>query len=120
MTVQDLEKIVLCRSTEHKVHHHENRSEQVIHRTSEMFKALGDFSRLRMMELLFDGRHCVSELAEETGESMSTVSQRLKILCQAGLVSKQRSGKHIYYSLANTHIFELLDTAFEHTTEHNL
>jgi ArsR family transcriptional regulator len=73
-----------------------------------------------MMELLFDGRHCVSELAEETGNSMSTVSQRLKILCQAGLVNRERDGKHIYYALADEHVFELLENAFEHTIEHNL
>jgi ArsR family transcriptional regulator len=73
-----------------------------------------------MMELLFDGKHCVSELAAETGESMSTISPRLKILCQAGLLLRQREGKHMYYSLADRHVFELLENAFEHTIEHNL
>ena len=110
----------VCNATDHDAHTHDLRSDRVINRTAEMFRALGDVSRLRMMELLFDGRHCVSELAAETGESMSTISQRLKILCQAGLVAKQRSGKHIYYSLADSHVFELLDNAFEHTIEHNL
>ena len=109
-----------CVAHEHSSHEHEPRPERVIDRTAEMFRALGDASRLRMMELLYDGRHCVSELAEETGESMSTVSQRLKILSQAGLVSRQRDGKHIYYALADQHVFELLENAFEHTTEHNL
>ena len=120
MSMSRSEDVEHCSSTEHEPHCHEPRSERVINRTAEMFRALGDVSRLRMMELLFDGRHCVSELAEETGESMSTISQRLKILCQAGLVVRQRSGKHIYYSLADSHIFELLENAFEHTIEHNL
>ena len=109
-----------CSDAEHVPHHHEPKSDRVVARTAEMFKALGDVPRLRLLELLFDGKHCVSELAEETGDSMSMVSQRLKILCQAGLVAKKRSGKHIYYALADEHIFTLLETAFEHTVEHNL
>jgi ArsR family transcriptional regulator len=109
-----------CSSGDHDAHKHELRSDRIINRTAEMFRALGDASRLRMMELLFDTPHCVSELAEETGESMSTISQRLKILCQAGLVNRKRSGKHIYYSLSDHHVFELLENAFEHTIEHNL
>ena len=109
-----------CISAEHTSHDHEPRPARVIQRTAEMFRALGDISRLRMMELLYDGRHCVSELAQETGESMSTISQRLKILSQAGLVSRERDGKHIYYALNDHHVFELLENAFEHTTEHNL
>ena len=109
-----------CGSDDHSSHEHEPRPDRVIDRTAEMFRALGDASRLRMMELLYDGRHCVSELAEETGESMSTISQRLKILSQAGLVSRERHGKHIYYALTDNHVFELLENAFEHTTEHNL
>ena len=109
-----------CLASEHAPHQHDPRPEPVILRTAEMFRALGDPSRLRLVELLFDGRHCVSELAEETGESMSTISQRLKILCQAGLVSRERAGKHIYYALDDSHVFELLQNAFEHTIEHNL
>ena len=109
-----------CGVADHNAHEHEPRSDRVIDRTAEMFRALGDVSRLRMMELLYDGRHCVSELAAETGESMSTISQRLKILSQAGLVSRERDGKHIYYALTDNHVFELLENAFEHTTEHNL
>ena len=83
-----------------------------------LFSALGDTSRLRLMELLFDGPHCVSELAEETGQSMSIISQRLKILHQARLVEKRREGKHIYYSLSDDHIVHLLKNAFDHVEEH--
>ena len=109
-----------CVAHEHSSHEHEPRPERVIDRTAEMFRALGDASRLRMMELLYDGRHCVSELAEETGESMSTVSQRLKILSQAGLVSRQRDGKHIYYAIADHHVRDLLTSTFDHVEEERL
>ena len=103
---------------EHKEHTHQLRSDHVIQNTSLLFRALGDPARLRLMELLFDGTHCVSELAQETNESMSLISQRLKILFQAGLITKKRTGKHIYYSLADDHVITLLGNAFQHIEEH--
>jgi DNA-binding transcriptional ArsR family regulator len=98
----------------HDPHDHQTRSEATIIQTATMFNALGDRGRLRLMELLFDGEHCVSELAQEMDESLSTISQRLKVLHQAGLVAKRRQGRHIYYALADTHIIELLRNAFAH------
>ena len=103
---------------EHEEHSHHLRSEKTIQQTSALFRALGDPARLRLMELLFDGAHCVSELAQESNESMSLISQRLKILFQAGLITKKRTGKHIYYSLADDHVITLLGNAFQHIEEH--
>ena len=105
-------------SGEHAAHTHTPRSEKIMRKTAALFHALGDPARLRLMELLFDGAHCVSELAQETGESMSLISQRLKILYQAELVIRQRTGKHIYYALADEHVITLLDNAFKHIEEH--
>ena len=105
-------------SHEHEPHEHQLRSDSVIQKTAALFHALGDPSRLRLIELLFDGEHCVSELAQETEGSMSLISQRLKILFQAGLITKKRAGKHIYYALADEHVVTLLKNAFTHTTEH--
>ena len=100
----------------HHPHHHHPRSESTILKTAAMFSALGDRARLRLLELLFDGEHCVSELAEEMAESLPTISQRLKVLHQAGLVAKRRQGRHIYYALADDHIIELLRNAFAHAS----
>ena len=108
---------ISCEAAEHTAHDHILRSEPVLMQTAAIFHALGDTERLRLMELLFDGPHCVSELAEETGQSMSMISQRLKILHQAKLVQRKRSGKHIYYTLWDEHIVHLLENAFEHVEE---
>ena len=116
MSAKETEEIS-C-SGEHPVHTHRPRSKKVVQQTAALFHALGDPARLRLMELLFDGAHCVSELAQETNESMSLISQRLKILYQANLVTKQRTGKHIYYALADEHVVTLLDNAFKHIEEH--
>ena len=108
---------ISCEASEHEPHTHTPRSKSVLTKTAALFHALGDTERLKLMVLLFDGPHCVSELAEETGQSMSMISQRLKILHHAKLVKKQRSGKHIYYTLADDHIVHLLQNAFEHVEE---
>jgi ArsR family transcriptional regulator len=110
---------ISCEAGEHPAHNHTLRSESVLSGAAVLFHALGDTERLRLMELLFDGPHCVSELAEETGQSMSMISQRLKILHHAKLVQKQRSGKHIYYALWDEHIVHLLENAFAHVEEPN-
>ena len=114
-----LESTPSCGAGEHAPHQHVKRADGVMQEAATLFSALGDTSRLRLMELLFDGPHCVSELAEETGQSMSIISQRLKILHQARLVEKRREGKHIYYSLSDDHIVHLLKNAFDHVEEHN-
>ncbi len=107
-----------CESTDHQMVSVIKRSDDVIEDTASLFSALGEVSRLRLLELLFDGPRCVSELAHETEQSMSLISQRLKILHQARLVNKERQGKHIYYSLSDEHIVQLLNNAFDHVEEH--
>ena len=72
-----------CEAGEHSPHQHILRSEAVLSKTAVLFNAMGDMERLKIMELLFDGPHCVSELSAETGQSMSMISQRLKILHHA-------------------------------------
>ena len=106
--------VTTCTTTGQSAHDHQVRGPQVIRKTAALFRALGDPDRLRLLELLYDGEHCVGELAEEMDESMSVISQRLKILYQAELVSRQRQGKHIYYALADQHVVDLLANGFEH------
>lgn len=88
-------------------------SPEPLERAAELLRALGDRQRLEILCELAHGERCVSELAD--GETnLSTVSQRLKTLRQAGLVERRRDGKHIYYRLADTHVHELIDNALAH------
>jgi ArsR family transcriptional regulator len=103
--------------TDHAPHTHEPRPDVVIDRAAVMCAALGDTARIRLLELLLDGRHCVSELADETGASLSSVSQRLKILAAANLVQRTREGRHVYYALADAHVSEILKQVFDHASE---
>lgn len=86
-------------------------------RASAIFRACGDPERLRLLERISHGEYCVSELAAESGEGLSTVSQRLRLLRSEGLVGRRRDGKHIYYSLADQHVADLIRSALEHAVE---
>jgi DNA-binding transcriptional ArsR family regulator len=91
---------------------------EVVERAAALFRAVGDPNRLALLErLALGGESCVSELAEATGDGMSTVSQRLRILRGERLVSRRRDGKHIYYGLADAHVGELIRAALEHAAE---
>ena len=81
------------------------------------FSALGDGERLRLALSLMDGPKCVGELSEEVDAGMPTVSQRLKVLHGAGLVTKRREGKHMYYALTDQHVRELVANAMAHAHE---
>ena len=68
---------------------------------AEVFKALSDPTRLRLVRLLgeHDGALCVNALAHKLGVTQSAVSQHLRVLRQAGLVRGERKGPFVHYSL---------------------
>jgi DNA-binding transcriptional ArsR family regulator len=72
-----------------------------IEELAEIFKALSDPTRLRLVKLLgeHEGALCVNALAQRLGVSQSAVSQHLRVLRQAGLVQGSRQGYHVHYSL---------------------
>jgi DNA-binding transcriptional ArsR family regulator len=91
--------------------------EGVLERAAAILRAAGDPGRLRLLELLRSGERCVTELADFTGDSLSTISARLRVLRSERLLTRRRDGKHQYYSLADHHIDELLQGVFEHAAE---
>lgn len=67
------------------------------------FAALGDPVRLRLVSLLANadgGAVCVCDLTEPVGRSQGTVSHHLKVLGKAGLVTSEKRGRNIWYSVA--------------------
>ena len=79
--------------------HSETLKKLSIERKSEVFKALGHPTRLKIVEKLADGEQCVCVLLEMFDIDMSTLSRHLSVLKNAGVVSDERRGKNIYYSL---------------------
>ena len=113
-------EVMDCESDAHGTHVHTLRSERTLLDGALLFQALGSPERLQLMERLLDQEHCVSELAQELGEKVTTISQRLQQLHRARLVSKERRGKHIYYAVADHHVRDLLTSTFDHVEEERL
>jgi ArsR family transcriptional regulator, lead/cadmium/zinc/bismuth-responsive transcriptional repressor len=86
-------------------------------RASRLFRAIGEPSRLRLLSRLAQGEMCVTELAASEGESLSTISQRLRVLRSESLIVRRRRGKHINYALADQHVMDLVFNALAHATE---
>ena len=109
-----------CASDAHEMHVHSPRSDRTLEDGALLFRALGSPERLQLMELLLDQEHCVSQLAQELGEKVTTISQRLQQLHRARLLTKERRGKHIYYAIADHHVRDLLTSTFDHVEEERL
>jgi DNA-binding transcriptional ArsR family regulator len=73
-----------------------------------VFGALSDESRVRMLYALRHGELCVCQLIELMGLSPSTVSKRLSILRDAGLLDSRKKGRWVYYRIADETIFPIL------------
>lgn len=83
----------------------------------EFYKVFGEVSRLKILYLLFEGELCVCDIADSLSSSVSAVSHQLKILKNARLVKFRKEGKNCFYSLADTHISEILSQGMEHINE---
>ena len=70
-----------------------------------------------MLARLADGPCCVTELALAEGDSLSTVSQRLRVLRAEHLLVRRREGRHITYTLADDHVIEIVRSALAHVVE---
>ena len=88
-----------------------------LERASRLFRAIGEPSRLRLLSRLAQGEMCVTELAASERESLSTISQRLRVLRSENLIVRRRRGKHINYALADQHVMDLVFNALAHATE---
>ena len=86
---------------------------------AELFKVLGNESRLALVWLLSREPLTVGALAERAGLSQPLVSQHLRTLRQSGLVSSEREGKEIRYALADQHVAHVVLDAIAHVTEPN-
>jgi len=78
-------------------------SDQEAAATAELFRALGDASRVKIVNVLVTSEDpvCVCHLTEPLGLTQPTVSHHLKKLLDAGLVEREQRGKWAYYSLSS-------------------
>jgi DNA-binding transcriptional ArsR family regulator len=81
---------------------------------ADIFSAMGDPNRVRILLHLVRGERCVSDLSTLLSISESAVSQHLRLLRTLRLVRPRREGRHVFYSLDDHHVKILLTVCQEH------
>lgn len=81
---------------------------------AELFSALSDASRVRIIALLLDGEMGVGALAEKLNMTESAVSHQLRGLRQMRFVRARKSGRQVFYRLDDDHVEKLYRMGLEH------
>ncbi len=75
----------------------------------DVFKALADPTRLKILECVRNGEKCICEIIPYTGKSQPNVSQHLKVLKNAGIVDERKDGTRIMIKSSNEEIYNIID-----------
>lgn len=102
-------------TTEHKTFIIPNTEE--LQKLSELHKAMGDYTRMRILWLLMRKEYCVGDLAKEIRTTESAVSHQLRELRIVRLVCSRKVGKNVIYSLQDEHIRWILEETYAHISE---
>jgi len=84
---------------------------------SEIFKALGDETRTRIVYLLAQGELCTCDMAAVLEMSLPAISHHLRLLKLMRLVKHRREGKNVFYALDDEHILHIIREAQAHFAE---
>jgi DNA-binding transcriptional ArsR family regulator len=83
----------------------------------DVFRLLGDPTRVRLLDALTHGERCVCDLAALVNLTESAVSHQLRLLRGARLVRARRAGRQAFYSLDDHHVIGLLHDTRKHVEE---
>jgi ArsR family transcriptional regulator len=75
----------------------------------EVFKALADPTRLKILECIENGEKCICEIIPFTGKSQPNVSQHLKVMKHAGIIKERKDGTRMMINVSDNKIFEIID-----------
>jgi DNA-binding transcriptional ArsR family regulator len=84
---------------------------------ADLFRLLGDTSRLRIVAACLDAPAAVSAIAERLDLSLSLVSHHLRLLKAARIVRAERQGKNVFYAADDEHIRRVIADMLEHVAE---
>ncbi|MCS7173729.1 MAG: metalloregulator ArsR/SmtB family transcription factor [Armatimonadetes bacterium] len=93
-----------------------NLSDEIL--TAKFFRALGDPTRLRILQLVVDQERNVSELVRLVGSPQGRVSSHLSCLRWCGYVTARREGRRVYYRVTDPRVRELLLLAASLVRDH--
>ena len=82
---------------------------ELIELRAEILKALGQPTRLKIIDFLREGERCVCEIFPAIGEEQSNTSRHLNMMLAAGVLSRRKDGLKIYYAIKHPEILEVMD-----------
>ena len=94
------------------------RSEAALAALAARFKLLAEPVRLRILEVLGEAELSVQEIVAATGLGQPHISRQLTQMAAAGLLSRRKAGTHVYYSLKDTQVIQLVETADRSLRKH--
>lgn len=92
-------------------------TEDVVLSLAELFKALGDPTRVKILSCLQMSDMCVGEIADKLGMSTSAISHQLRVLKAIKLVKGTKEGKEVRYSLDDDHVTLIMQCGLTHVNE---
>ena len=91
--------------------------EEVVLSLAELFKALGDPTRVKILSCLKVKDMCVGEIADALNMTTSAISHQLRVLKAIKLVKGTKEGKEVCYSLDDDHVTLIMQCGLDHVNE---
>jgi DNA-binding transcriptional ArsR family regulator len=88
--------------------------ESSVNQLSDIFKILGDPTRIRILHVLINQEMCVCDIAAALGMGQSAISHQLRLLRSARLVKYRKEGKSAWYSIDDEHVILLMCQGLDH------
>jgi ArsR family transcriptional regulator len=85
--------------------------DELLELKANMLKALGQPTRLKILELLRNGERCVCEIFPAINEEQSNVSRHLALMKAVGILASRKEGQMVHYRVRDPQVFKLLDSA---------
>jgi DNA-binding transcriptional ArsR family regulator len=84
---------------------------------TEIFRVLGDPTRVRILDILAEGERSVGDIAARLRATESAVSHQLRLLRNTRIVRARREGRHMFYFLDDRHVVALFRQGLRHVKE---
>lgn len=94
-------------------------SESMLVDMANFYKAVGDLTRMKIINALYNNKLCVCDISYMLNMTKSAVSHQLKYLKNAYLIDCTKQGKEVYYFLADNHVKDLFEISKQHILEMN-
>lgn len=91
--------------------------EDILLEMADFYKALSDSTRIKILDVLYEGEFCVCDISVLINMTKSATSHQLKYLREMNLIKSRRQGKEVYYSLADRHVKEVFEISRQHIME---